>query len=72
MHMTQCGDPRKAKDRVVDMVRSEGMVRGKRIPARFPLGEDGLEIIRKNCSEKTRICDEWEALTSDTGFNAEC
>lgn len=67
LHKSQLqGDPKKATDRVVDMVRSEGKAAGKPIPARFPLGADAVEVIRENCSKKMKICDEWEAFTSDT------
>lgn len=50
-HGNVLGDPRKATDRVVDMVRSEGDAEGKRIPARFPLGADAVGIIRDSCSK---------------------
>lgn len=66
----QQGDPRKATDRVVDMVRSEGNARGKPIPDQFPLGADAVEVIRGSCSKKITICDEWEAFTADTKLDA--
>ena len=70
LHHAQPGDPRKATDRIVDMVRSEGKAAGKTIPHRFPLGADAVEIIRGNCLKKMEICDEWEAFCSDTNLDA--
>lgn len=68
MHLAQPGDPRKATDRIVDMVRSEGNAAGKSMPPRFPVGADAVEKIRANCQKKLEICDEWEAFSSDTGL----
>ena len=71
MHHTQQGDPRKATDRIVDMVRSEGKAAGKTMPPRFPVGADAVEKIRANCLKKMAICDEWEAFSSDTNLDPE-
>ena len=71
MHRTQQGDPRKATDRIVDMVRSEGKAAGKTMPPRFPVGADAVEKIRANCLKKMAICDEWEAFSSDTNLDPE-
>ena len=71
MHRAQPGDPRKATDRIVDMVRSEGKAAGKSMPPRFPVGADAIEKIRGNCQKKMEICDEWEAFSSDTGLKTE-
>ena len=65
------GDPKKATDRVVSMVRSEGKAAGNLIPARFPLNADSVEAIRGSCSKKLKICDEWEAFAGDTKLDAE-
>ena len=69
LHHNQPGDPRKATDCIVDMVRAEGKAAGKTIPQRFPVGPDAVEIIRANCSKKLQICDEWEAVSSDTNLD---
>ncbi len=71
MHHAQPGDPRKATDRIVDMVRGEGGAAGKSIPARFPVGADAVEKIRGNCAKKMEVCDEWEAFCSDTKLDTE-
>ena len=71
LHHAQPDDPRRATDRIVDMVRSEGKAAGKSIPLRFPVGADAVEKIRDNCSKKMQICDEWGSFCSDTNFDAE-
>ena len=43
------GDPRKAAERVVDIVRKEGMAADKETPLRLPLGLDTLERIGNKC-----------------------
>lgn len=71
MHQKQPGDPRKATDRIVGMVRSEGKAAGKTIPARLPVGVDAVEKVRGNCSKKLEICDGWEAFSNDKDLDPE-
>lgn len=54
LHSNQPGDPRKATDRIVDMVRSEGKAAGKTIPPRSPIGADAVEIIALKTSINSR------------------
>ena len=65
------GDPRKATDRVVDMVRSEGKAAGRSIPDRFPVGAMAVTMIKELCAKKIDICNEWGDMTSDTQFDVE-
>lgn len=60
------GDPRKACDLVVEAVRGEGRCAGKELPLRLPVGSDTFAIMRGNCGERLKACDEWEAIMSDT------
>lgn len=69
MHQKQPGDPRKARDRIVDMVRSEGKAAGRNLPPRFPVGPDAVMKIRGNCSKKMEICEEWEAFSANTNLD---
>ena len=66
----QPGDPKKAVERIIDVVRSEGMASGKSLPKRLPLGQDSLAEIRKKCIETLKICEDWEELISSTNFDA--
>lgn len=62
----QPGDPLKAVERIIDVVRGEGTAAGKDFPKRLPLGSDALAVIKKKCLETLRICDEWEAVITST------
>ncbi len=61
---TQIGDPSKAAERMVDVVRKEGMAAGKETPLRLPLGADGMEQVRNKCLNTLKIIEEWESLLS--------
>ena len=65
----QPGDPRKGVERIIDVVKGEGMAKGKKIPERLPLGRDALKGIREKCEETLRLCDEWEGLISSTDYS---
>ena len=65
-HGKQRGDPKKAAERMVDVLKSEGMAAGRTMPARMPLGPDSLAAIRAKCEATLKICEEWEGLISST------
>ncbi|MCJ1244246.1 hypothetical protein MMC30_001444 [Trapelia coarctata] len=62
----QRGDPLKAVERIIDIAKGEGMAKGKAWPERLPLGPDALEMLRANCKERLRVCEEWEELITST------
>ena len=62
----QPGDTQKAVQRMVDVVRSEGMAAGRPLPKRLPVGSESLKIIKEKCFETLRICNEWEELITST------
>jgi len=66
MHGTQPGDPHKAAEVVVDIVRGEGVAKGKAFPTRLPLGSDAVENLRAKAKEMLQICDEWEVVARST------
>lgn len=65
----QPGDPRKAVERIIDVVKGEGMAKGKEFPLRLPLGQDALSLIREKCQGTLKICDEWEDMIKSTNFD---
>lgn len=65
----QPGDPTKACKLIVEAVRGEGRCAGKQIPLRLPIGSDAFQCLRDNAAEKTRVCDEWEGITSETNVD---
>lgn len=66
---SQPGDPRKLVERIIDVVKSEGMAAGRPIPPRLPIGRDALAAIRKKCEDTLRLCEEWEGLITSTDFD---
>ena len=65
----QPGDPEKAAERIVDVVRKEGMAAGKETPPRLPLGPDGLQQVRDKCLQTLKIIEEWEPLIVSTNLD---
>ena len=66
---SQPGDPKKLVERVIDVVKSEGMAAGKVIPPRLPLGPDGLAVLKGKCEATLKICEEWESLITSTDLD---
>jgi hypothetical protein len=65
----QPGDPKKAVEIILDIVREEGVAKGKTIPERLPLGSDCLTTMRKRALGNLAICDEWEDVILSTSHN---
>lgn len=62
----QPGDPRKLAERIIDVVKSEGMAAGKPMPPRLPIGRDTMAAIVKKCEATLQLCKEWEDLFTST------
>ncbi|TVY41001.1 putative oxidoreductase [Lachnellula occidentalis] len=62
----QPGDPKKACELMVDVVRQEGLAAGKQIPPRLPIGADGIREVRNKCMATLKLVEEWESVVSDT------
>lgn len=60
------GDPIKAVNIMIDVVKSEGVATGKAIPERLLLGRDVLEKIRKKYTSFLEACTEWEDVITST------
>lgn len=65
----QRGDVKKAVERMVDVLRLEGVAQGRTaMPPRLPIGKDAFEAVREKCEETLRICEEWEGIIGDTDY----
>ncbi|KAE9373271.1 NAD(P)-binding protein [Stipitochalara longipes BDJ] len=64
----QPGDPGKLVQIVVDLVRGEGVAKGKELPLRLPLGSDCYGLIKAKSEEILRILKEWEGVIKSTDF----
>lgn len=67
-HNNQPGDAKKAVERMIDVVKGEGMAeeKGGEFPLRMPLGTDGLAAVREKCLATLKICEEWEKIITST------
>jgi hypothetical protein len=70
MDGNQLGDPKKAAKVIVEAVRGEGRCEGKTLPPRLPVGPDAIQAIKNNCTEKLKICEEWEEIVSSTNLDS--
>ena len=60
------GDPKKAVDVILDLVKHEGSAKDRDVPFRMPLGSDCLQLIRAKCEETLKVCDDWEDVIRST------
>lgn len=67
----QRGDAVKCVERMIDVVKSEGMAAGRAMPKRLPIGPDSMELMRAKCLETLKICDEWKDFVCSTDLEPE-
>ncbi|KAG6889352.1 hypothetical protein C0992_005580 [Termitomyces sp. T32_za158] len=60
---TSKGDPAKAMEAVVDIVRGEGIAKGRPWPELLILGEDAERDVRDKCNKVLKALDEWKDVT---------
>ncbi|KAF4161536.1 hypothetical protein CNMCM6936_003377 [Aspergillus lentulus] len=65
---TQPGNVEKGVSIILDLVRSEGVAAGKKIPFRLPLGTDCYESIKEKCEETLTLLDEWKDVINSTDY----
>ena len=68
-HGSEPGDPVKMAEHVVDIVKGEGVAKGKTFPDRLPFGQDALDEIRAECMETMKRLDDWESVIVSTDFD---
>ncbi len=66
VHGNEPGDPKKAVERMIDVVRGEGAAEGRTLPLRLPIGRDSLKIVREKCQATLETCREWEDIIAST------
>ncbi|KAJ6595631.1 hypothetical protein DFH09DRAFT_144027 [Mycena vulgaris] len=66
---TQMGDPDKAMEAVVDVVRGEGAAQGKPWPGYLLLGKDADRDVRAKCKIMTEHLDEWCEVVRGVDFD---
>ncbi|ESK86994.1 short chain dehydrogenase [Moniliophthora roreri MCA 2997] len=65
----QRGDPEKAVQLIVDVVKGEGSAAGRSWPLYLPLGADAVEAVKEKCERMMSVVDEWRDLTSNLDFD---
>lgn len=64
----QPGDPDRCVNAVIDVIRGEGLARGKPRPHVVPLGSDSLLTIREYAKALLKTCDTWEVIAHSVDF----
>lgn len=67
---TQRGDPKKAVEIIIDVVKGEGVAEGKQTPDRLCLGKDVLEKLRWRSERDLEVCRVWEDVIASTDINS--
>jgi len=62
------GDPDKAAEVIVDVVRGEGVAKGRPWPEYLLLGEGAEAAVRGKCSKVLKVLDEWLDVTRNVHF----
>ncbi|KAL4877882.1 hypothetical protein BJY04DRAFT_209612 [Aspergillus karnatakaensis] len=65
----QRGDPVKAVNRIIDVVKGEGEAEGREWPGELVLGEDAVGAVRGKCEQTLKQLGEWEGFV--TGLDCE-
>jgi hypothetical protein len=65
----QPGDPEKAVNIMIDIVKEEGVAKGKTPPLRLPIGKDALATLRNKYVKYLELCNEWEDAITSTDFD---
>lgn len=63
--ITERGDPVKAMEAVVDVVRGEGKAAGREWPLWLILGQDACENVRERCLRMLALLDEWKDVSEN-------
>ncbi|KAI0676307.1 NAD-P-binding protein [Trametes maxima] len=62
------GDPAKAMELLVDVVRGEGRAAGKAWPLYLPMGELAVNAIRGKATKMLEVVEEWQDVIGDLNF----
>ncbi|PCH40733.1 NAD(P)-binding protein [Wolfiporia cocos MD-104 SS10] len=66
------GDPAKAMEVLVDVVRGEGAAKGRELPLYLMLGNVTYTHVREHCDRLLKTLDEWEDVAKELDFDPEC
>ena len=66
---TEKGDPNKAVGAIVDVVRGEGVAKGRPWPGYLILGEDAEVDVRTKCKKVSDVLDQWTDVARGVSFD---
>jgi len=66
MNGSQVGDPKKAVEVMIDIIKSEGKAAGRTPPTYLGLGSDAYEIIKDACTSTIKRLDDWKDIIVST------
>ncbi|KAL1745847.1 hypothetical protein HDZ31DRAFT_62719 [Schizophyllum fasciatum] len=66
---TEKGDPAKAMDVLVDVVRGEGKAAGRELPRYLVLGDDAVADMRNKFGRVLQVVANWEEVTTNLNFD---
>ncbi|KAH6616846.1 oxidoreductase,short chain dehydrogenase-like protein [Boeremia exigua] len=64
----QPGDPIKGANRIIDMVKGEGLAKGKDLPTTLMLGEDSWGMAKKKAEDQLKLLSQWEEASCNLSF----
>lgn len=62
----QTGDPEKGAARIIDLVKGEGLAKGKEFPHSLYLGPDCVDAAIKQAEDNLKLLNEWKEFSSNT------
>lgn len=62
----QGGDPKRAAEVILDLIRGEGVAHGREVPNTLPLGSEALEMIGNVCKTTMETLEEWRNVIIST------
>ena len=66
--MNQPGDPVKLVEIILDLVRKEGVAKGREMPFRMPLGVDCFDDIKVKSEDTLALLEEWRDVIRSTDY----
>lgn len=71
IHGIQPGDPKRAVDVIIDVVKDEGVVQGKKMPGDLILGSDAFGAVGGTLAATGDMMDNWRDIILSTDFPKE-
>lgn len=62
------GSVEKLGKMIVDCIRGEGLVRGRKLPVRVVLGIDAMQLVEQKCQQQLQLLSEWEEVSMSTNL----